>query len=156
MRATALAVLCALSTLAVPNLARAGDLYGDGYGRSGHHRVWYSTDCCFKKVIRHEESSRLVRIDSGYDDGYRSSYGRDRYYGVPRYAVSEYSYGPRYTYDRDYGYRTRYSDYDDYAYRPRYRAYSTYAAFEQRCYTRRTPIADAWGGWVWGKERVCY
>lgn len=107
-----------------------GGYYGGGYYR--HHRVWYSTDCCFKKIVRHERSSRLVRIDEGI--GYGDYYGHrySRYYDVPRYSYSHYYDYPR----------RHYSDYG-------------YASYSRACYRTRTRVRDGWGGWIWASERVC-
>ena len=99
---------CMLAAIALASSpARAGDYYyGDGYYGGGyrssgyyndgysyrprwHHRsVWYSSNCCYRKVVRHERSVRYVPegygYRSGYYDGgyYRRSY-RSGYYERP-------------------------------------------------------------------------
>ena len=87
-------VLVALGVLASP--AKAGDYYEGGYQRHRHaDNVWYSSKCCYRKVVRHERSVRYVRED------YDRPYHRNGYYDRPRYRSSYY--------DRPY-YRSRYYD----------------------------------------------
>jgi hypothetical protein len=161
-------VLVCLGLIAIPAApAKAGDYYtsgsgyyGDGYYgdrsyRPRHRNVWYSSSCCYRKIVRHERTVRYVPTDSGYrssyyDDGYyrrhyRSSYYNDGYY--------HHSYRSGY-YDRPY-YRHRY--YSDYYARP-YRSYRYYNAgysSYDSCYRGRVQVRDGRGGWVWGR-RVCY
>jgi hypothetical protein len=53
-------VLVSLGVLASP--AKAGDYYEDDYYRHHHaDSAWYSSDCCYRKVVRHERSVRYVR-----------------------------------------------------------------------------------------------
>jgi hypothetical protein len=136
--ATVLCVGAALAGTVLFGGAQAGDYYygaTSGYGRhSGgyrHHRVWYPTDCCFRKVTRHETRSHFSRIDEGYGAPYYSS---RRY--APRYS----DYAPRYSYYHD---------------APRYRA-RHYARYADDCFTRRKRVYDDWGGWRWTAQRVCY
>jgi hypothetical protein len=114
--------------------------YDDGYYRPRHRSVWYSSNCCYRKVVRHERSVRYVPTDYGY----RSSDYNDGYY--------RRSYRSGY-YERPY-YRHRY--YSDYYERP-YRSYRYYNAgysSYDSCYGGRVRVADGRGGWVWGR-RVC-
>ena len=143
MRRSVFAMLsaCVLVSLAIlTSPAKAGDYYEDGYSRHRHSgNVWYSSDCCYKKVIRHERSVRYVPVDEErryerhgyYDRPYRSS----SYYDTPRRYVDD-SYVPR-----------RYDSYSSYS--------SGYSSYADSCYTRRAQVEDGRGGWVWGVRRVC-
>ena len=156
--------LCSLViTGAFTRPAPAGDYYtnsgydGDGYNRgyrSGYNggNARYSSDCCYRKVVRYERSVRYVpatdyRREGYYDrpnyrDGYysRSSYS-DNYYNRPSYRSSSYYGTPRY--DRGYGagYTTR-----------NYGAYDSYNSSDE-C-ARRT-LADGHGSWVWSVKAGC-
>lgn len=140
-------VLVSLGFLAAP--AQAGDYYGNGYYSGGYRsNVYYSSSCCYKKVVRHVTSTRYVRVDEG------RPYYRSSYYDRP------YRYGsyerPRY-YDRPYR-PARYVDsvnYDDYTYSPRPFYDGAYASAED-CSRRRIRVRDGYGGWVWGVKRNCY
>jgi ketosteroid isomerase-like protein len=94
MRA-AFAILCSCVLFALAAFvgsAQAGDYY-DGYSRPrSSANVWYSSDCCYKKVVRHVQQVRYVRSEPvrhhGYYDAprYRESYyapPRDHYYQQP-------------------------------------------------------------------------
>ena len=83
-----------LGAFSIP--ATAGEYYGGGYNgyRSGGN-VWYSSSCCYRKVVRHERRVRYVRTygdgyngdrvvySSGYRGGYVNSYN-DGYGGGER------------------------------------------------------------------------
>ena len=120
--------------------ACAGD-YGDGYYRDGYYggrsyrggyhrphrtRVWYSSNCCYRKIVRHVRSVRYVRVRP-----------RHRYYGYnydrPRYRTSYYDVPPR-----------RYVGYDGYA----DRGYG--------CHRRRVRAISADGERVWAVSARCY
>lgn len=101
--------------------AKAGDYYEDGYYRHRHSdNVSYSSDCCYRKTVRHERRVHYSRVED--EDSYRSSYYerpyRSSYYQSPyrssyyeRPYRSSYSYdSPRYYSDDSYS-RTRYADY---------------------------------------------
>jgi hypothetical protein len=127
-------VIASVVMLAGPSYAGGYYRYDDGYSYRPHHRnvrVWYSSSCCYRRVVRHETSVRYVPVER---------YG---YYDHPR----RYGY-----YERPYRYR--YSDY------PYYRSYSASnwrdVGYTESCYLRRTRILDGRGGWVWGVRRVCY
>lgn len=143
-----IAVLClsVLAFLGVAVPAKAGDYYDNGYRSSGYGNVYYSSSCCYKKVVRHQTTSRYVRVDEDrsyyrgggyYDQSYRSS----SYYDQPRRYVDDNYYAPR-----------RYVGYDNGGYSG-YSGYSAYA--QQGCYDRRVRVDDGRGGWVWGSTRVC-
>jgi hypothetical protein len=128
MRPIAFAFVCScllVSLTVVATPAQAGDYY-DGY-RHRHGKVWYSSKCCYKKIVRHERSVRYVR-----------TYGDDDYYDRPRST-----------------YRKRYSHYDDYRPRHRYHDDYGYSSYARSCHWRQVPVADGRGGWVWGEKRVC-
>jgi hypothetical protein len=140
--------------------AKAGDYYEDGYyGRRHADNVWYSSNCCYRKTVRHERSVRYVRND--YDDyERRGDYDRPSYYG--RSYRSSYYYDTPRRYD-DYSYRSRrYDDYS-YSYTPRryasydYSAYSTYGGYSRygdEC--RRHLMPDVFGGVTWGRRAGCH
>lgn len=139
MRRIAFAVLCScvlVSISFVTSPAKAGDYNEDGYYRHRHSgNVWYSSSCCYKKIVRHERSVRYVPVDE------ERRYERHGYYDRP-YRSSSYYDAPR-----------RYVD-DSYAPR-RYDSYSGYSSYADSCYTRRVQVEDGRGGWVWGVKRVC-
>jgi len=138
----------------------------DGYYRRHRHRsVWYTSSCCYRKVVRHTRSVRYVRT---YDDygyyrrPYRHVYYSDYYTRPYRY----YSYRRPYyhhTYSGYYGWRHHYRPYrhyytSAYLYRP-YRHY--YAGYNTVGYLgygecRRIPLADGRGGWVWSRRAGCF
>lgn len=134
---------CVLVILALPTSpAKAGDYYDDGYYRPRHSSsTWYSSDCCYKKIVRHERSVHYRRL---HDEGY---YDRNGYYDRP------YRHGYSYDRPRRYGY-------DSYV--PRryvtdgYYRNGGYASYADSCYRRKVPIADDRGGWVWGTKSNCY
>lgn len=165
MRRIAFAILCScvLAALGFPtSAARAGGYYDDGYYRhryydDGYYRhryrghVWYSSKCCYKKIIRHERSVRYVRIDRWRHHGYYGRPWRYGYYERPyRYGYYDRPYRPAYYYDAP-----RY--YNDSYWSPGYDAYNAVsAAYTDSCYRRRVPIGDGRGGWVWGLKTNCY
>lgn len=156
---TALAVLCtcvlfALGAFAGPAQAGGYRYYDDGYYPRRHHGdVWYSSKCCYKKIIRHVRSVRYVRIDPYRRHGHYGPYRpwREGYYGQP----SGY-------YGRPASYTEVYVDGPPRRYvgGPMYDAYDAYNAagvdVAPSCYRRRAPIPDGRGGWVWGFKQVCY
>ena len=153
--------------------AKAGDYYGngDGYYRRHSGDVWYSSNCCYRKVVRHSAHYERTYGDdyygrrsyysepsyrsTYYDRPYRSSYS-DSYYSRP-YRSSYYSDGYRSSYYGN-GYRSSYYG------RPYYSSsrysdsgYDSYASYAGSCYSypRKIRVDDDRGGWVWGKRR-CY
>jgi len=139
MRQFAFAVLCSCLLLSLGLFsapAQAGDYYGGGYyGHRGN--VWYSSSCCYRKVVRHERSVRYVRT---YDEGsyYRSGYDRPYRHGY---------------YDRPYRSRYYYGESRRY-YGGGY--YTGDAGYGDGCYRRSVRVADGRGGWVWGTRSSCY
>lgn len=144
MRHAAFAVLssCVVAFTALlvgPALAGDYSRYDGGYDSPrpyrGNEHVWYSSSCCYRRVVRH--AAHYEQIDRyGYYDRPRHS----GYYG------RHYGYGP---YERSY----RYSDYPYY----RSRTVSNWrdASGDESCHWRRTQVFDGRGGWVWGTRRVC-
>ena len=126
--------------LAGPSYAGDYYRYDDGYSYRTHHHnagVWYSSSCCYRRVVRHEATVRYVPIEryGYYDDPYRrSSYHQQYRYGY---------------YARPY----RYSSY------PTYRSETVSgwrdASYGQGCYWRRVRVDDGGGDWGWVSRRVC-
>jgi hypothetical protein len=139
---------CLLGSLAIASLpAKAGDYYEDGYGYRHRHssNVWYSSNCCYRKVVRHERRVRYVRVDE------ERPYYRDRYHERPyrrSYHSGYYSDVPRSYTSTSYVSR----GYVDRGYYP----YDGYRNYTESCYRRRVPILDGRGGWVWGYRSSCY
>lgn len=151
MRCFAFAFLCSCVLVSLgflANPAQAGEYYGNGY--YGHRsNVWYSSSCCYKKVVRHETTAHYVRVDED------RSYHRHSYYSDRPHRYGSYYEQPRY-YDRPYR-PAHYVDsvnYDDYTYSPRPFYDGAYASAD--CSRRRIRIPDGYGGWVWGVKRNCY
>ena len=136
MRAFVYAALCSCAFVFCLSTgpAQAGG-YGYGvYGGYGGYRgsdVWYSSSCCYQKLVRHRRDVFYVRAGA-YVPGY---------YLYPR----RYGYG--------YGHfvvpyrRVRLSEFDYYS---RYGGYGRVG-----CYWREAPI-PVWLGWVWGVSTTCY
>lgn len=143
MRRFAIAALLACATVFLGFFsvsAQAGEYYDGGYRARHSSNVWYSSSCCYTKVVRHERRVRYVRTDDGYyDRPYRRSYYSDGY-APRRYVSDNYAVAPRYV-DNGYYNNGYYNN-----------GYSSYA---QTCAWRRERIYDGRGGWVWG-ERRCY
>jgi hypothetical protein len=67
--------------------ARAGDYAGSS--------VWYSSSCCYQKVVRHRRDVFYVRAGAyGYVDPYRRAYAYEAPYRRVRF--SEFDYYSRY------------------------------------------------------------
>jgi hypothetical protein len=140
--------------------ANAGDYYDSGYRREWRSPgVSYSTDCCYRKIIRHWRSVRYERV---YEPPRRRYYPRrygETYYGPnyrysddyypPRRYVDETHYAPRRSVSETY-YEPRRSVSESY-YRPR--RYADYRSFSDDCQLRR--LWDGQGGWVWAIRRGC-
>lgn len=145
MRHVVFAILsaCVLFSLGVvTSPAKAGEYNDDGYYRHRHSsNVWYSSNCCYRKVVRHERSVRYERV---YNE---RSYERHGYYERP--------YRRSYTYDTP-------RRYEDYSYVPRrhvsydysgYASYAGYSSYDNLC--RRHRMSDGRGGWVWAVRAGC-
>jgi hypothetical protein len=196
MRRLASAFLYACLLLCLAVLARPASAqdyyYGDGYTHHYYHpyydggyyhphrhsQVWYSSSCCYRKVVRHVRTVHYERVDEGYpyyrDDEYRYG-GYERpyhhyYYEHPyRYGTYEHPYHHayyghpyRYGYYEHPYYRHRYYDYhrydNDYLYRP-YRHYDLgydsvgYGRYAQ---CRLKPLPDGHGGFLPSRKAGCY
>ncbi len=148
MSRIAYVILCScllVFTVLLAGPVRAGD-YRDGYYRDGYDsgryyrshsyrsrsyrarrlRVWYSSNCCYRKIVRHVRAVRYVRVRP------RHRY-YSRYYNRPRYRVSYYDVPPR-----------RYDRYDGYADRG------------YRCHRQRVRAIGAYGERVWVVRTRCY
>jgi hypothetical protein len=134
MRGIALAALCsclfALGMSAGP--AQAGDYgYGaSGYGAYGPGQVWYSSSCCYRRVVRHQRDVFYQRA---------GTYIPDAVLVYPRPRVYAYMVPHR---------RVRFSEFDYYS---RYGDYGRVG-----CYWKEVPVPDLRGGWVWGRKTTCY
>ena len=149
--------------------AKAGDYYEDGYyGRRHADNVWYSHDCCYRKVVRHERSVRYVRT---YDED--RSYERHGYYDRPYYERPHRSssyYDRPYRSSSYYDSPRRYDDYsstrrryDDYSYSsaPRryvsdsHYGYSSYAGYSNYDKCRLRPMSNWPDGYVLSVRAGC-
>ncbi|MCK9914157.1 hypothetical protein MXD81_33890 [Microbacteriaceae bacterium K1510] len=163
MRA-ALAILCTcvvfvLGAFVAPAEAGGYRDYGDGYyPRYGGYypryggNVWYSSKCCYKKIIRHD--ARFVRIEPWRHYGYYGRPWREGYYGGG-YRGGYYGRPVGYT-DVYVGPAHRYNGYPPGYYNGGYNGYDGYDAYNSAaCIQRRVPVLDGRGGWVWGFKQVC-
>ncbi len=163
----AFAVLCSCVLMALGvavSQAQPRDRYDDGDSRPGSN-VSYSSDCCYKKIVRTVREVRYVRIPMpgrygwGPDRRWREGYVRPR---RPAYVRRPASYTEVYVgparrfegYPPGYFDRPRYDRYD------RYDGYDAYnsadVAAAPVCTSRRIRVLDGRGGWVWGIKRVCH
>jgi hypothetical protein len=137
MRRVVLGVLCCcvLASLAiVGSSAKAGD---DRADHPHKVRVWYTSSCCYRKVVRDVTIVRYVRVK-------------------PRYRRYRASYHRPYRYDRPWRhYRVRYSD--GYRYWPRWRrAGVRYANYVPPPDCRLVRVADLDGTWIWARRAGCF
>lgn len=143
MRNIRFAILAACAPIVIGILAgpvNAGDYYDSGYRREWRSAgVSYSTDCCYRKIIRHWRSVRYERV---YEPPRRRYYPR-------RYGENDYGPDYRYRYSDDY-YAPRRSVSENY-YQPR--RYAEYRSYSDDCQLRR--LWDGRGGWVWAIRRGC-
>jgi hypothetical protein len=183
---TAFAVLCSCVLLAFGaslNPAAAGGYYSNGGYNGGYNgryyggynggyngryygggaSVWYSSDCCYRKLVRHVRVVHYVPVEpyrryGYYDRPYRYGYYggpyRNGYYGRPyRYGYNGggYRYGGGYYVGRGYGGYSNGSRYDD-----GYDAYNSVSSAKAKsCDKQRTRVPDGRGGWVWGVKTIC-
>lgn len=140
MRAIACAALCScLFALGLPATPVQAGGYGYGYGSHGWHggyggyrarHVWYSSSCCYRKVVRHQRDVVYFRAGTNIPD-YVVVYPRPPVYAqyvapYRRVRLSEFDY---------------YSRYGDYG--------------RAGCFWNEAPIR-IWPGWVWGVRTTCY
>lgn len=114
----------------------------DGYNRDVSYRpqragrAWYSSSCCYRKIVRHVRQVRYVEVkpprkkQAGRKPHRR--YRDDGYYDRPDDRVSYYDVPPRYVEDDDY------------------------VAGPDRCRHRRVRVLSDDGGWVWALTARCY
>jgi hypothetical protein len=124
--------LACLAVFSAP--AKAGDYY-DGYRRGD---VWYTSSCCYRKVVRHVRIVRYVRVEPYDRYGYYArphDLGSRPYIGYPHVGY----------YDRPWRRIYRYGYYR-----------ARYAGYADGCHYRRIPWADHRGGWVWAVAAYCY
>ena len=138
------------ASLATSHSVVAGEYYDDGYGTRGV--VSYSSNCCYRKVVKYVRKVSYVRVDEGYRHGYYARPARTSYYGTPYRTVA---YGETYRgasyYDRPY----QYSGGEYYGGTSAYRV-GYGERYGDNCTVRRVRVAGPYGGWVWGRTRVCY
>jgi hypothetical protein len=127
--------------------------YGNGYYGNGYYggrsSVWYSSNCCYRKIVRHVRTVNFVPTEP-YRYGYYGNGYRYGYYGRP-YGVGYYGRPYRYGY---YGGGYRYGD--GYYGGNGYDAYNAaYSAKAKHCSTQRVRVPDGHGGRVWGVKKIC-
>ena len=121
--------------------ANAGG-HDDGYTRDvtlrPHRvvRVWYSSNCCFRKIVRHERKVRYVRTPP------------------PRYRPADESEPPRYRRHDGKHERPYRQTYDV----PRHHAVADngYGGRVEHCHRKRVRVLGADGGAVWALTARCY
>jgi hypothetical protein len=156
----------------------------NGYSR-GVANVWYSSQCCYRKLVRHVREVRFVRTEPyrrygyydrpyryGYNGGgyvngngyYGRGYGNGNGYYGRSYRSGYYGQSNRGYYGRPYHYGGGYYEgprgggYVSAAprYDEGYDAYNSVSrARAQSCDKRRTRVPDGHNGWVWRVKTVC-
>lgn len=138
MRSVVLCVLswCVFTSLAfLSGPAKAGDDYANHPRRNV--RVWYTSSCCYRKIVRDVTTVRYVRVKPRHR-AYRASY-----YRPYRYGRSWRHYRARY----HYGYR----------YWPRWRYVGVlYANYVPPPDCRLVRIAGIDDTWVWARRAGCF
>jgi len=118
--------LCAL-TLALPAApAQAG---GYGIGVHGPGYVWYSSSCCYRRVVRHQRDVFYVRAGAFAPDAV-VVYPRRRVYAEVPHRRVRFSKFDTFWNDGEFGLTG--------------------------CYWREAPIHVAPGAWFWGRKTTCY
>ena len=110
--------------------------------------VWYSSSCCYRRVVRHVRSVYYEPVDEGYSY-YRRPYYHSYYngdYGRPYYRYGYYGHPYHHHYDGDYVYRP----YNHYNLGYDLVGYASYDG------CGRVPLADGRGGWVWSRRAGCF
>ena len=127
-------LLCVLSGCVLASFAFFGGPAQAG-GYSGYHqtRVWYTSGCCYRKVVRRVTTVRTT--------------SRVRYVRIDRHDVP-YRYG---YYTRPYD-AVRFVAYDDYWRGLSYR----YANFVPAPDCRLVRIANLDGTWDWARRAGCF
>jgi len=99
-------------------------------GEYGGRHVWYSSSCCYQKVVRRQRDVRY--LPAGADRPYGVYYARPRVhaYRPERYRVVRFSEFDFYTTVADYA--------------------------EARCHWQEVPLRAGRSFWVWGVKTDCY
>jgi hypothetical protein len=134
MRAAAVAALCALGALLFTLSLPAAPAYAGGYGFGVHGPgyVWYSSSCCYRRVVRHERGVFYVRAGAFVPDDVVVAPAPRALYVEPvvRHREVQFSEFDTYWNDREFGLAG--------------------------CYWREAPVNVAPGAWFWGRKFACY
>jgi hypothetical protein len=122
MRSIVVAALC--SCALVFSLSAAPAWAGD-YGATS---VWYSSSCCYQKLVRHQRD--VIYYRAGALQPYYAAYPYPYVGYVEPHRVVRFS---------EFDYYSRFGDYG-----------------HAGCYWKKVPIRDWRGGWVWGVKTTCY
>jgi hypothetical protein len=128
---TILAALCSCAFVVALSAAPA-QAGGYGYGGYGPSHVWYSSSCCYRRVVRHRRDVFYVRAGGPVAGG----------------AVVVYPRPPRYALFAEPHQRVHFSAYDYYPSDGNYGLAG--------CYWREAPVQTVPGVWVWGRKVCCY
>lgn len=159
MRNIRIAIMAACVPIVIGVLAgpvNAGDYYDSGYRREWRSAsVSHSTDCCYRKIIRHWRTVRYERVyepsrrrHRHYGDSYSPYRHSEDYYGPRRYVSESYSAPRQYAGETYTAPRRNVSQ--SYYEPPRYAENRSYG---DDCRLRR--LWDGQGGWVWSVRRGC-
>lgn len=130
-------LLCVLSSCVLASLtllggpAKAGE--SGGYYAPGTTRVWYSSSCCYRRIVRNSRSVRYVRVARGYRSPPASDYRPYRDDRAWRY--DRPPYGPGYGAWLGGGWY--------------------YANYVPPPDCRLVRITDGMGGWMWSRRAGC-
>ena len=119
---------CAFALALSAASAQAG---GYGIGVRGPSDVWYSSSCCYRRVVRHQRDVFYVRAGAF----------------VPRAAVV-YPRRPVYVRVVEPHRRVRLTEFDIY--------WNDGEFGLTGCYWHEAPIHVAPGAWFWGRKTTCY
>lgn len=108
------------------------------------HRIWYSTSCCYRKIVRHVGGVRQVRYVKIRPPREEHVWARPA--RVKKARVKRHR---RYRVDGDVRLRVSYD-------RPRRHVDDDYADRADRCHRRRVRVLGADGGSVWALTARCY
>ncbi len=118
--------LCAFALTLPAAPAQAG---GYGIGVHGPGYVWYSSSCCYRRVVRHQRDVFYVRAGAFAPDAV-VVYPRARVRTVVPHR------------------RVRFSEFDTF--------WNDDEFGLTGCYWREAPIHVAPGAWFWGRKTTCY
>ena len=123
-------VLASLAFLGGP--ANAGDDYA--YRPQRQTRVWYTSDCCYRKIVRDVTTVRYVRVKRIHRR-YRTAYHRPYRYRRPWHYHQPH-------------YGSAYGAWNG----PRWR----YANYLPPPDCRLVRLTDGAGGWIWARRAGCF